>query len=79
MGLDGALAEVELVGDLAVGQALADVDENFPLAVGQPVELAVGDIGGLLPVLVARANSRMRRRVKRPGICAALILAAPRG
>ena len=64
VGLHGAVAHVQLVGDLLVGQPAGDLDQHLPLAVGEPVVIAgrgrAGEGGELLDQAPGDRGSEQR-------------------
>src|SRR5215211_994905 len=61
VGLDGRLADVQLMGDLGVGPAPGDQLQHLPLPVGQAVQVRRG--AGVVGARANSANSAIRRRV----------------
>ena len=62
--LDRALAEVQLFGDLAVGQSVSDVYEDLAFPVGEAAEVAVADVGGV-PARCRCGAAGVRRKLLR--------------
>ena len=60
VGLDGALADEELGGDLGVGLPADDVVEDLPFPVGEPFQLGVAGLAGAGEVLDQPAGDCVR-------------------
>ena len=60
VALDGAGAEVEVLGDLGVGQAAGDQGEHLPFPVGDAVQGAGQRGGRLMTGVAAIAEVRLK-------------------